>query len=46
MEKDLGGLASHLKKPNTVAVDILKRIDEATRQTDVFLKYDGATWPW
>jgi hypothetical protein len=34
------------QEPEVVAVDILKRIDEATRETDVFMQFDGSTWQW
>jgi short-subunit dehydrogenase len=29
-----------------VAPMLLKQIDESTRETDVFVRHNGETWPW
>jgi hypothetical protein len=34
------------KTPEETATHILQRIDEATRDTDRFVQWDGATIPW
>jgi hypothetical protein len=34
------------KSVEETAGHILARIDEATRETDVFLQWNKASWPW
>jgi hypothetical protein len=44
---DTGGLGSlKLKTTEETAELLLKVFDSATRETDVFMNYDGTTYPW
>jgi hypothetical protein len=42
----LDGMDSHMKTVEDTAAMLLKVVDSATRETNVFMNFDGATNPW
>jgi hypothetical protein len=42
----LKALQAHVKTVDEAAAQLLGVVDAATRETDVFMKADGGTYPW